>query len=96
MTGTELIAQHIVNQNKTIVAYEKVNETKSLEELAEVIKSLANEEVLIQGRTEFFNAELMASACRDFSFTSANALTRKYGIRQQAYMLYVQESKQLT
>jgi hypothetical protein len=61
--------------------YCRVNATKSLEELAGVIQSMADEQGMIQGRRFFLNANKMAECCENFSNVPANALTRRYGIR---------------
>jgi len=69
--------------------YKKVNQCETLEELANVIESFANEDGLIKGRTKDFNAELMAGFCRYFKPNMHNLLTREFGIRQQAlYILF--------
>jgi len=87
-----------------LMKYDAVNEAASLEELAEVIHSFAKNG-LIQISTGTLNAELstenlyreqyyldMASGCRNFTLDNnrPTILTRMYGIRQQAYMLYAQ------
>ena len=64
--------------------YDRVNQTESFEELAEVIRSLADENGNIQGRTRTFPAENMARACEIFPQVNKNTLTREFGIRQQA------------
>jgi len=66
--------------------YEKVNQTKSLTALAEVIRSFAVDG-MIQGRVRKFNAEKMANFCEQYSLLYGNTLTREFGIRQQAMML---------
>lgn len=68
--------------------YEAVNKAETLQELAEVIRSFANDEGIIEGRTRGFDAERMARNCEMFDQIPPNALTRNYGIRQQA--LYIQ------
>lgn len=67
--------------------YELVNKTENLKELADVIRSFGVDGT-IQGRTEEFNSERMAIHCENYTFVIHNALTRKYGIRQQAMMLF--------
>lgn len=67
--------------------YEKVNSAKSLEELAKVIESFADQDGNIQGRTRVFDAKKMANLCRNYDLTIHNSLTRELGIRQQAMML---------
>ena len=67
--------------------YEAVNKSNSLEELAQVIESFADENGVIQGRTQGFPAGRMADHCRNFKQVQKNALTRKFGIRQQAMYL---------
>lgn len=79
--------------------YQAVNDTKSLEELADVIESFADEYGQIQGKYELHDAGLMAERCRKLvgfdlwkSYITLGRirlgqLTRKYGIRQQAIYL---------
>lgn len=67
--------------------YEKVNSCSTLLELANVIRSLADEDGLIQGRTRKFNAEKMAQMCENYKNYPENVLTREFGIRQQALYL---------
>lgn len=75
-----------------LIRYNAVNQTESLKELANVIRSFADEDGMIQGRKRKFNAERMAAICEgavdvhidEFKF---NLLTRNWGIRQQAMML---------
>ena len=69
--------------------FEIVNACETLEELADVIESFADEEGFIKGRTRSFNAKTMANACRLYAQLPKNCLTREFGIRQQAmYILY--------
>jgi hypothetical protein len=69
--------------------YDKVNQCETLEQLAEIIESLASEDGFIQGRTRGFNAEKMVWACLNYDKMNKNVLTREFGIRQQAmYILY--------
>lgn len=75
-----------------IERFEKVNATESLEELAQVIISFADDLGFIEGRTRKFNAILMAESCRKFSWFNVNTLTRNWGIRQQAMMLNYYEN----
>lgn len=67
--------------------YDLVNQTETLKGLAWAIRSLANEDGLIWGRTRKFNAEKMAECAENFLSVSPNTLTREFGIRQQA--LYI-------
>jgi len=66
--------------------YESVNQTRSLKELANVIRSFADENGNIQGVRRVFPAESMAINCEEYSLEKHNALTREYGIRQQAML----------
>lgn len=69
--------------------YEKVNKADSLTELAEIIESFADQDGMIQGRTNRFSAERMAWNCKNFSSFQPNVLTREFGIRQQEmYLVY--------
>lgn len=68
--------------------YQAVNKTESLEQLAQVIESFA-EDNRIEGRDKSFDATNMAHYCRNYSQSMHNFLTRKWGIRQQAmYLLF--------
>ena len=67
--------------------YEAVNKCETLDELAECILSFADELGDIQGRTKKFSASRMSNACRQYDLTFHNALTREFGIRQQAMMI---------
>lgn len=67
--------------------YEAVNKSETLEDLAKVIESFADEKGDIQGRTKKFSAVRMASFCRHYSLDLHNTLTREFGIRQQAMMI---------
>lgn len=71
--------------------YDLVNACETLDELANVIENhLADENGEIEGRMRKFDAKAMAEACRTLpEHKQANALTRMFGIRQQAfYILY--------
>lgn len=69
--------------------FKLVNACETLEELAQAIEAISDENGMIQGRTKYFNAERMASHCMNFRLRPANTLTREYGIRQQGlYILY--------
>ena len=69
--------------------YEAVNKCETLEELAQVIESFADELGNIQGRAREFEARKMANNCRRYSLSIHNSLTREFGIRQQAmYILF--------
>ena len=68
--------------------FKAVNKTRSLEELAQVIESFADNDGMIQGLTKEFDANNMANLCRSLNIhLSFNTLTRNWGIRQQALML---------
>ena len=69
--------------------YEAVNRCETLNQLAAVILSFADEDGLMQGRTNKFNAERMSNACLHYENRPKNNLTREFGIRQQAmYITY--------
>jgi hypothetical protein len=69
--------------------YQAVNNCETLEQLAEVILSFADEDGNIQGRSRKFSASEMASACLEYDLAYHNSLTREYGIRQQAmYIIF--------
>lgn len=69
--------------------YDEVNQCETLVHLARVIKSLADEDGMIQGRSRKFSAKKMADLCENYENMPKNVLTREFGIRQQAmYILY--------
>ena len=69
--------------------YKAVNKCRTFEQLAEVIRSFADDNGNIQGRKRTFDAEQMAINCLNFQYSSPNLLTREFGIRQQAmYISY--------
>ena len=72
---------------KDLEAYEKVNQSESLKELADIIREIGGEDKIIKGRTKNFNSENMAGYCERFEVLPCNLLTRSYGIRQQAMYL---------
>ena len=69
--------------------YDTVNKCETFEQLAEVIESFADEDGMIEGRTQKFNAKVMAQYAKNFNlkFYSPNRLTRQFGIRQQAFYI---------
>jgi hypothetical protein len=67
--------------------FQAVNKTKTLQELADVIRSFADEDGMVQDRTKKFDAEQMAKACENYNLFYHNALTKEFGIRQQALMI---------
>ena len=69
--------------------FQKVNKCETVEELANVVLSFADEHEMIQGRKRLFDANKMAFAVRLVVSGDVipNALTREFGIRQQA--LYI-------
>lgn len=74
--------------------YEKVNDCETLDQLADVIESFADEDGYIMGRTRKFGAKSMANICREYSLDYHNTLTREFGIRQQAmYILFYRDLK---
>ncbi len=79
--------------NKEIIEnlrrYDVVNACTSAEDLANIVRSFADEDGNIQGRTRDFNAEAMASQVEGVVNGSQipTMLTRNWGIRQQA--LYI-------
>lgn len=81
-----------------LTIYDQVNGCETLKELADVIRSLADEQGMIQGRSRKFKAEQMAYACEHYGsgYVPANSLTREFGIRQQAlYIDYFTPNKSL-
>lgn len=75
--------------------YEAVNATESLKELAKVIESFADEDSLIQGRQNKFDAKKMSNYCINYDTSIHNSLTREFGIRQQAMMLSFYEKNDI-
>ena len=71
--------------------YDMVNQTKSLNELARVILAFTNVDGMIQGKTRKFDAQQCAQNCLNYNLSIHNSLTREFGIRQQAMMLYIYE-----
>ena len=68
--------------------YEAVGRCETFKELAKVIRSFANEDGDIIGRTRRFVAENMATFCEGQEERwEPRALTRNWGIRQQAYYI---------
>lgn len=74
--------------------YEAVNQAASLVDLAEVIRSFAEEDGKVQGRSKRFDAEDMATKCETYINAYHNVLTREFGIRQQAMMLSFYENRE--
>lgn len=85
----------IVDLEKQIENRDKINSARSLEDLAVIIMEMSNSEGIIKGHIKNLDAYKMADACRNFTLESRRRLTRKYGIRQQAIMLYLQEQNKL-
>jgi hypothetical protein len=74
--------------------YEKVNDCETLEQLADVIESFADDDGFIHGRTRYFSTKSMADICREYTLEKHNGLTREFGIRQQAmYILFYRDLK---
>ena len=69
---------------KRLEIYDKVNKCKTFKELANIIRSLADDNGEIQGRTKKFSAKRMAEYCECYHSVPVNTLTREFGIRQQA------------
>ena len=69
--------------------YKKVNQTKDLEQLSEVMREIADENGMIQGREKCFSVEKMIIGLNMFMKDEMppNVLTREFGIRQQAIYL---------
>ena len=71
--------------------YQSVNNCETLNQLANVIESFADEDGLIKGRIRNFDAKVMGSICRRYTLVEHNMLTREYGIRQQAMCIIFYE-----
>ena len=65
-------------------AEKKVEECKTLLDLANVIRSLSNDRGEIEGSTRNFSAEKMAQYCENITHYPIYALTRNFGIREKA------------
>lgn len=73
--------------------FRAVNKANSLEELATVIEEkIADPKGRVWLRSgDAVEVSIMSRGCRHFDPTNyPNVLTRRYGIRQQAYMLHAQ------
>lgn len=71
--------------------YERVNKCENIDDLVQCILDFAVDG-RIQGRTRGFDAERMASLCRDYyndetNTMFPNVITREFGLRQQAMYL---------
>lgn len=73
-----------ISNEEHLSRFLKVNSCKTLEDLAKVILSFADENGQITGREKSFLAEQMANRCAFYASSSYNTLTRNWGIRQQA------------
>lgn len=77
-----------MSPEQVLEAYEKVNQCKTFEQLADAIRSLKSVAGEIQGRNRSFSAEQMASRCtKELFLLQPRYLTRNFGIRQQAYYI---------
>lgn len=65
-------------------AEKRVEECKTLLDLANVIRSLSNDRGEIEGNTRNFSAEKMAQKCENITYYPLNVLTRNFGIREKA------------
>ena len=72
--------------------YELVNKCETYEELGAAIRSIADDNGMIQGKVQQFDAGKMANFAEEFVSGRANCLTRAFGIRQQALYIYFYES----
>jgi hypothetical protein len=68
--------------------YNNVNNCETLSDLANVIRNIKTPTGKLVGKTKEMELESMAIKCEDFHPFYANTLTRSYGIRQQAFMIY--------
>ncbi len=69
--------------------YEAVNKCETFEDFEKVLKSFADEEGRIQGRTRTFDIYTMLAGARYYYESDGipNAVTREYGLRQQ--LMYI-------
>jgi len=70
--------------------WQYVNNIKSLNELAELIINISDEDNMIQG-TSKMNAIEMSEDCKNFTIVNRHRLTRNYGIRRQAMYIKLKE-----
>lgn len=78
----------VIDDYIEINRFRAVNNTKTLEELADVIESFCNDNGEIKGKSNTLNGLKMAEYCRTFTNQSDDRyLTRNWGIRQQAVYL---------
>jgi len=68
--------------------YEMVNNAETLKELAKAIRFVTDSDGKIQGRSKVWDADTMAKYCETLTPETFYMLTRNFGIRQQAIMLY--------
>lgn len=75
--------------------YKLVNECENLDQLANVILEIGNEDFgEIKGRSKGFDSQRMADNCLRLPDVPINTLTRNYGIKQQAiYILHYQRKE---
>ena len=91
MSPEQILKEELI----TLEKYTKVNQTKSLEELAKVIESFADENGQIEGNSALHDVDKMVEVCNLLKFVDLEGdvrkvysnLTRRYGIRQQAIYL---------
>ena len=76
--------------------YDAVNSCESFLGLANTIRSFADDNGMIQGRTREFDAERMAHAAENYPNVMTNSLTREFGIRQQAMYIQYYGSRERT
>ena len=71
--------------------YDLVNGCENTSELKKVLRELADEDGMIQGRTKKFSAAKMTVGMELFMYDEMppNVITREFGLRQQAmYIKY--------
>ncbi len=73
---------------KDLERYKIINSCETFKELQKAIVEISDVNNYIYGKTKLFDANKMASFCsRSLFIAMPNALTRNYGIRQQAFYL---------
>ena len=77
--------------NQELERYFLVNQAETLDELADIILKLSDQDGMLNARHRQLNGVKMAAYCRNFKNMPFNVLTRNYGIRQQAMYICLSE-----
>lgn len=74
-----------------VETWKEVNACKTLTDLANVIKSLADEHNNIKISNGAMDVNMMASVCMGVNSANKSMLTRRFGIRRQAIYIAVKQ-----